>query len=104
MAGILFYSPFNYLQPSINNQTMGLFDKIRNEFVDIIEWVDTTSDTIVWKFPRYHNEIKMNSKLTVRETQWAVFINEGAIADVFTPGMYTLSTQNMPLLTTLKGW
>jgi len=83
---------------------MGLFDKIRNEFIDIIEWVDTTSDTIVWKFPRYHNEIKMNSKLTVRETQWAVFINEGAIADVFTPGMYTLSTENMPILTTLKGW
>lgn len=83
---------------------MGLFDKIRNEFIDIIEWVDTSSDTIVWKFPRYHNEIKMNSKLTVRESQWAVFMNEGAIADVFTPGMYTLTTQNMPLLTTLKGW
>jgi len=83
---------------------MGLFDKIRNEFIDIIEWVDTTSDTIVWKFPRYHNEIKMNSKLTVRESQWAVFMNEGAIADVFTPGMYTLTTQNMPILTTLKGW
>lgn len=83
---------------------MGLFDKIRNEFIDIIEWVDTTSDTIVWKFPRYQNEIKMNSQLTVRETQWAVFMNEGTIADVFTPGMYTLSTQNMPILTTLKGW
>jgi membrane protease subunit (stomatin/prohibitin family) len=83
---------------------MGLFDKIRNEFIDIIEWVDATSDTIVWKFPRYHNEIKMNSKLTVRESQWAVFLNEGAIADVFTPGMYTLTTQNMPILTTLKGW
>jgi len=83
---------------------MGLFDKIRNEFIDIIEWVDASSDTIVWKFPRYHNEIKMNSKLTVRESQWAVFMNEGAIADVFTPGMYTLTTQNMPILTTLKGW
>ena len=83
---------------------MGLFDKIRNEFIDIIEWVDPSTDTIVWKFPRYHNEIKMNSKLTVRESQWAVFLNEGAIADVFTPGMYTLTTQNMPLLTTLKGW
>jgi len=83
---------------------MGLFDKIRNEFIDIIEWVDPTPDTIVWKFPRYHNEIKMNSKLTVRESQWAVFMNEGAIADIFTPGMYTLTTQNMPILTTLKGW
>lgn len=83
---------------------MGLFSKLSNEFIDIIEWVDASGDTIVWKFPRYHNEIKMNSQLTVRESQWAVFMNEGAIADVFTPGMYTLSTQNMPLLTTLKGW
>ena len=83
---------------------MGLFDKIRNEFIDIIEWVDPSTDTIVWKFPRYNNEIKMNSKLTVRESQWAVFMNEGTIADVFNPGLYTLTTQNMPLLTTLKGW
>lgn len=83
---------------------MGLFDKIRNEFIDIIEWTDATSDTIVWKFPRYQNEIKMNAKLTVRESQIALFLNEGTIADVFQPGMYTLSTQNMPILTTLKGW
>ncbi|RAJ06706.1 membrane protease subunit (stomatin/prohibitin family) [Chitinophaga skermanii] len=83
---------------------MGLFDKIKGEFIDIIEWVDTTSDTIVWKFPRYQNEIKMNAKLTVRESQVAVFLNEGALADVFMPGMYTLTTQNMPILSTLKGW
>ncbi|BAV05673.1 Membrane protease subunit, stomatin/prohibitin family, contains C-terminal Zn-ribbon domain [Filimonas lacunae] len=83
---------------------MGLFDKIRNEFIDIIEWVDNTNDTIVWKFPRYQNEIKMNAKLTVRESQLAVFMNEGVIADVFKPGMYTLTTQNLPILSTLKGW
>lgn len=83
---------------------MGLFDKLRNEFIDIIEWTDTTSDTIVWKFPRYQNEIKMNAKLTVRESQMALFLNEGTIADLFKPGMYTLQTQNMPLLTTIKGW
>lgn len=83
---------------------MGLFDKIRNEFIDIIEWVDNTPDTIVWKFPRYHNEIKMNAKLTVRESQVAVFMNEGRIADIFQPGMYTLTTQNMPVMTTLQGW
>jgi membrane protease subunit (stomatin/prohibitin family) len=83
---------------------MGLFDKLRNEFIDIIEWVDNTSDTIVWKFPRFQNEIKMNAKLTVRESQLAVFMNEGVIADIFKPGMYTLTTENMPLLTTLKGW
>jgi len=83
---------------------MGLFDKIRNEFIDIIDWTDNTNDTLVWKFPRYQNEIKMNAKLTVRESQEAVFLNEGTIADVFKPGMYTLSTQNMPVMTTLKGW
>jgi membrane protease subunit (stomatin/prohibitin family) len=83
---------------------MGLFDKLRNEFIDIIEWQDNTNDTIVWRFPRYQNEIKMGAKLTVRESQVAVFMNEGTIADVFQPGMYTLQTQNMPILSTLKGW
>lgn len=83
---------------------MGLFDKLRNEFIDIIDWTDNTNDTIVYKFPRYQNEIKMGAKLTVRESQQAVFLNEGKIADVYIPGMYTLSTQNMPILATLKGW
>ncbi|MCE3225864.1 MAG: putative virion core protein (lumpy skin disease virus)-like protein [Bacteroidetes bacterium] len=83
---------------------MGLFDKIKNEFIDIIEWLDNTNDTIVWKFPRYQNEIKMGAKLTVRESQVAVFMNEGKIADVFQPGMHTLQTQNMPIMSTLKGW
>ena len=83
---------------------MGLFDKIRNEFVDIIEWVDNSTDTIVWKFPRYQNEIKMGAQLTVREGQAAVFLNEGVVADVFQPGRYELTTQNMPIMTTLRGW
>lgn len=83
---------------------MGLFDKLRNEFIDIIDWTDNTNDTVVYKFPRFQNEIKMGAKLTVRESQIAVFMNEGKIADVFQPGMYELSTQNMPLLSTLKGW
>lgn len=83
---------------------MGLFDKIKNEFIDIIEWVDSTNNTIVWKFPRYQNEIKMGAKLTVRESQVAIFMNEGKIADVFQPGMYTLETQNMPIMSTLRGW
>ena len=83
---------------------MGLFDKIRGEFIDIIGWVDESRDTLVWKFPRYQNEIKMNAKLTVRESQVAIFMNEGKIADVYQPGMHTLTTQNMPVLTTLRGW
>ncbi|MGZ3865538.1 MAG: SPFH domain-containing protein, partial [Bacteroidia bacterium] len=83
---------------------MGLFDKLKNELIDIIEWVDTSSDTIVWKFPRYQDEIKNGAKLTVRESQVAIFLNEGKIADVFQPGMYTLTTQNMPIMATLRGW
>lgn len=83
---------------------MGLFDKIRGEFIDIIEWLDHTNDTMVYRFPRFQNEIKYGAKLTVRESQLAVFINEGQLADVFKPGLYTLTTENMPVLTTLQGW
>ncbi|MCA5005768.1 SPFH domain-containing protein [Sphingobacterium bovistauri] len=83
---------------------MSLFDKLRNEFVDIIEWIDDSQDIIVWKFPRYQNEIKMGAQLTVREGQAAIFLNEGTIADVFMAGRYELSTQNMPIMTTLRGW
>ncbi|HET6991797.1 MAG TPA: SPFH domain-containing protein, partial [Bacteroidia bacterium] len=71
---------------------------------DIIEWTDSSNDTMVYRFPRFQNEIKNNAKLTVRESQVAVFVNEGQFADVFQPGMYTLSTQNLPILSTLKGW
>ncbi len=87
---------------------MGLFDKIKeklsHEFIDIIEWLDYTDDTIVHRFERYQNEIKNEAQLIVREGQTAVFINEGQLADVFTPGTYTLNTQNLPILATLKGW
>lgn len=87
---------------------MGIFDKIKeklsNEFIDIIEWLDYTDDTICHRFERYQNEIKNGAKLIVREGQTAVFINEGQLADVFTPGTYTLNTQNLPILATLKGW
>lgn len=87
---------------------MGLFDEIKkklsHEFIDIVEWLDNSNDTIVHRFERYQNEIKNNAKLIVREGQTAVFVNEGQLADVFTPGTYTLNTKNLPILTTLKGW
>ena len=83
---------------------MGLFNKIKGEFIDIIEWLDPSNDTIIHRFERYNNEIKYGAKLTVRESQMAVFVNEGTIADVFKPGMYTLETENVPILSTLKGW
>lgn len=83
---------------------MGFLDKLRGELVDIIEWLDSSNDTLVYRFERYGNEIKYKAKLVVREGQMAVFINEGELADVFTPGTYTLETQNLPILSTLKGW
>ncbi|MFC4011561.1 SPFH domain-containing protein [Nonomuraea purpurea] len=83
---------------------MELFDKIRGEFIDIVEWLDDSRDTLVWRFPRYENEIKMGAQLVVRESQVAVFVNEGQIADAFPPGTYTLETRNLPILSTLQGW
>jgi len=83
---------------------MGLFDKLRNEFVDIIEWVDDSKHTLVWRFPRYQNEIKNGAQLIVRPGQQAVFVYRGQIADVFEPGHYELQSENLPLLSTLAGW
>lgn len=83
---------------------MGLMDKILSQFIEVIEWTDQTNDTLVYRFPVYNKEIKMGAQLTVRESQTAIFINEGRLADVFTPGRYTLSTQNMPIMTTLRSW
>lgn len=79
-------------------------EKLSNEFIDIVEWLDYTDDTIAYRFERYQNEIKNGAKLIVREGQTAVFINEGQLADVFEPGTYDLTTQNLPILATLKGW
>lgn len=83
---------------------MGLFDKLRAELIDIIEWVDDSRHTLVWRFPRYHNQIKNGAQLIVRPGQVAVFVHGGKLADVFEPGHYTLKTDNLPLLSTLAGW
>ncbi len=83
---------------------MGLFDWIGGQFIDVIEWTDDSHDTMVWRFPRQGNEIKYGAKLIVRESQVAVFVNEGEIADVFGPGTYGLETQNLPILTSLQHW
>ena len=83
---------------------MGFLDSLRGELIDIIEWIDDSNNTLVYRFERHDNEIKNGAKLVVREGQAAVFINEGKLADVYTPGTHTLTTQNMPILSTLKGW
>ncbi|MCB1741424.1 MAG: SPFH domain-containing protein [Gammaproteobacteria bacterium] len=83
---------------------MGLFDKLRGEFIDVIEWVEDDRDTLVYRFPTYNREIQMGSSLIVRETQRALFVYQGQIADLYEPGHYKLSTANMPIMTTLQHW
>ena len=83
---------------------MGIFDKLFGEFVDVIEWTEDTPNTMVYRFERYGNEIKYGAMLTVRESQTAILVNEGRIADVFEPGLYQLETRNMPIMTTLESW
>jgi len=83
---------------------MGLFSRLFHEFIDVIEWLDNTNDTMIYRFERYGNEIKYGAKLIVRESQFAVFVNEGEVADVLGPGTYELETKNLPLLTTLQNW
>jgi membrane protease subunit (stomatin/prohibitin family) len=83
---------------------MGVINKLRGELLDVIEWVDDSRHTLVWRFPRYHNQIKYGAQLIVRPGQQAVFVTDGRIADVFEPGQYRLETKNLPLLSTLAGW
>ena len=80
-----------------------IFSKLMGQFVDVIQWTDDSPDTMVWRFERQGNEIKYGAKLTVREGQMAVFVNEGEIADTFTPGMYELFTRNLPILSHAAG-
>jgi len=83
---------------------MGLFDWLSGQFIDVIEWTDNSNDTMVYRFPRDNNEIKYGAKLTVRESQMAIFVNEGVIADVLGPGIYELETKNLPIMTSLEHW
>lgn len=87
---------------------MGIFDAISNlvkgELIDVIEWTDNSSNTMVYRYNMGNKEIMMGAQLTVRESQVAVFVNEGEIADVFGPGRYELTTSNMPVMTKLQSW
>lgn len=83
---------------------MGLMDFVRSELIDIVEWIDESQDTIAHRFLRHDNEIKNGAQLIVRESQAAVFVSEGRIADVFAPGRHVLETRNLPVLSTLQGW
>ena len=77
---------------------------IKSQFIEVIEWTDDSPNTLIYRFPVENKEIKMGAQLTVRESQQAIFVNEGQIADIFQPGRFQLSTKNMPVLTKLKSW
>ncbi|HJV97241.1 MAG TPA: SPFH domain-containing protein [Albitalea sp.] len=83
---------------------MGLMDFIKKQFIDILEWTESDDGTLAWRYPMAGNEIQYGGSLTVRESQVAVFVNEGKIADVFGPGRYTLTTATLPVLTYLQNW
>jgi membrane protease subunit (stomatin/prohibitin family) len=88
----------------MEESAMTLWEKAAAELLDIIEWCDDSSDTMVWRFPRFDNEIKYGAQLIVRQSQAAVFVDRGEIADVFTSGQHSLTTNNLPVLTTIMGW
>ncbi len=83
---------------------MGLMDFIKKQFIDILQWTEAGDGVLAWRFPMAEYEIQYGASLTVRESQMAVFVNEGKVADVFGPGMYKLTTQTLPVLTYLKNW
>ena len=83
---------------------MGIFSKLTGQFVDVIEWKDNFERMMVYRYDRGGKDIMMGAQLTVRESQVAIMVNEGRIADVFQPGRYELSTQNMPIMTALQSW
>ena len=83
---------------------MALMDFIKKQFIDIIEWTEAGDGTLAWRFPMRDLEIQNGGSLTVRESQLAVFVNEGKVADVFGPGRYTLTTATLPILTYLQNW
>ncbi len=83
---------------------MSLFDFAKKQFIDVIQWTEPEDGILVSRYPMMDMEIQNGASLTVRESQLAVFVNEGMVADVFTPGRYTLTTQTLPVLTNLKHW
>jgi membrane protease subunit (stomatin/prohibitin family) len=83
---------------------MALMDFVKKQFIDIIEWVEDRDGVLAWRFPMEDREIQNGGSLTVRESQMAVFVNEGKVADVFAPGRYTLTTATLPVLTYLRNW
>ncbi len=83
---------------------MALRDFLSKQFIEVVQWTESDQDTLAWRFPMQDMEIMNGGKLTVRESQAAAFVNEGRVTDIFGPGLFTLTTQNLPLLTDLMNW
>lgn len=83
---------------------MGLRSFLEQQFIDVIHWTEPDTGVLAYRFPMANMEIQSGAQLTVRESQMAAFVNEGRIADIFGPGLYTLTTRTLPLLTDLKNW
>jgi membrane protease subunit (stomatin/prohibitin family) len=91
-------------QATKQENSMGILDAIRSQFIEVIEWLDDSGNTILYRFPVHGQEIKNGARLTVRESQAAVFVFQGQIADVFSPGLYTIDGGNTPILSKLGAW
>ena len=83
---------------------MALMDFIKKQFIDVIHWTEESDGVLAYRYPMQDFEIQNGAQLTVRDSQICVFVNEGQVADVFGPGLYTLNTQTLPILTNLKNW
>lgn len=83
---------------------MAIMDFVKKQFIDVIHWTEESDGVLVYRYPMQDFEIQNGAKLTVRDSQMALFVNEGQVADLFKPGLYTLNTQTLPVLTNLKNW
>lgn len=83
---------------------MGLFDFIKKQFIDVIQWTEQENGVLAYRFPMQDMEIQNGAQLTVRDSQVALFVNEGEVADIFEPGLHTLTTKTLPILTSLNNW
>lgn len=83
---------------------MGIFNMFRNQTIGVIEWTEQNNDTLVYKYDCGGKDIMMGAQLTVREGQNVIFVDEGELADIFTPGRYALDTSNMPVMTRIQSW
>jgi len=83
---------------------MSLRDFLSKQFIDVIDWVESEDGILAFRYPMQDREIQNGGKLTVRDSQMAVFVNEGKVADAFAPGLYTLNTHTLPILTYLQNW